>query len=259
MTAQRDLRVALQTAFDRARARNPAYSLRAFSLRLGMSSSAVSEILRGRRRVTAKLGERILNRLSVPEKEVRRIVKAFEIWRERSDGVTSNVEVLAADVFASISEWQHFAILALTETSNFDSRVAVLAKRLGLKADQVDAAVARLLRLGALLKDSDGNLRPSGKSYASPDGVRNEAVARSHERNLDLARRSLSEDAVTARDFSAITMAVDPDLLPRAREMIRDFQDRLSELLESGDKRAVYKMCVQLFPLSDREKGGSRE
>ena len=58
-----DFRVLLQNEFDRRLARNPRYSLRAFARQLATDHSAITRILKDRRRLTTKrvraLGERL--------------------------------------------------------------------------------------------------------------------------------------------------------------------------------------------------------
>jgi hypothetical protein len=48
-------------------------------------------------------------------------------------------------------------------------------------------------------------------------------------------------------------MAVDPALLPEAKDMIKKFRRRLSRFLESGKKKEVYTIAIQLFPVSRQQ------
>jgi UV DNA damage repair endonuclease len=50
-------------------------------------------------------------------------------------------------------------------------------------------------------------------------------------------------------------MAIDPKKLSVAKELIRKFQDDLSDLLESGNQTEVYRLSTHLFPLSKLENG----
>jgi hypothetical protein len=49
-----DMRSLLQLEFDRRRTKNPRYSLRAFAYELGTHHSALSQMLRAHRRLTAR-------------------------------------------------------------------------------------------------------------------------------------------------------------------------------------------------------------
>src|ERR1700722_8681225 len=57
--------------------KNPSYTLRAYAKKLRMSHSALSEILRGKRRVSKKLAERIVDRLNLDPKEAAHVIGSF--------------------------------------------------------------------------------------------------------------------------------------------------------------------------------------
>ena len=67
----------LSEKFSDLRLKNPAYSLRAFSRKLGMSSSSVSEILNGKRRVSIKIVQRISDRLCLDPYERTQLISLF--------------------------------------------------------------------------------------------------------------------------------------------------------------------------------------
>jgi uncharacterized protein (TIGR02147 family) len=223
--------------------------MRAFSRKLGISSAALSEILSGKRQVSRKLAERISNRLMLSPVESNRVLKLFE---QPAAGTDTRDVTLDAEHYSLISDWYHFGILSLAETAAFQSDLAEIARRLGITNGTARQAVDRLVRLNLLKRDGD-ELRPTGHQYHTSDGIKSQALRRAHANNLELARRSLEEDPVGDRDFSSMTMAIDPEKLPKAREMLREFRERLSAFLEGGEKKKVYKVCMQLMPLSDRE------
>lgn len=248
------LRSLLSERYEDAKKKNPLYSLRAFSRRVGLSSSALSEILSGKRRISAKLAERVAMGLGLDAKEATSIVALFQL--EDEAGLTQNeikrVEI-ETDRYQTVSHWIHFAILHLSETKDFVQDPSWIAGRLSITREEADAAIVRMLRVGLFTVDAEGRWKMSATPLGTSDGVMNLALIKAHQRNLDIARRSFDLDPIEARDFTATTFAIDPDRLPVARKMIREFQDRLSLFLEQGDRREVYKICVQLFPLSRRE------
>ncbi len=65
----------------------------------------------------------------------------------------------------------------------------------------------------------------------------------------------LKQVPLEKREYTSITMAIDPKNIPRARRLIDRFQDKVVAILESGEPTEVYNMNVQLFPLTQiREK-----
>ena len=51
-----------------------------------------------------------------------------------------------------------------------------------------------------------------------------------------------------------MTMALDPEQLPEIKKRIRKFQDELAELIDKGNKKEVYEICMQVFPRTDIKK-----
>lgn len=244
---QAELRRRLNEELVQTRLRNPSYSLRAFAKRLGISPAALSEILHGKRPVSGKTAARIAERLMwAPD------VKAemAAIPRYQRAGAEKESVQLTMDHFHSIADWYHFAILSLAETEDYRDDAAWIGRRLGIPKTTAQAALDRLERLGMLERNAAGHLFSSGTSYSSSDEIVSLALRRSHAQNLELARKSLEQDAVEERDFTAATMAIDPARLPEAKKMIRQFRAELCAFLEGGAKKEVFKFCMQLMPLS---------
>lgn len=254
----------LQEELAQARLRNPAYSLRAFARKLDLAPSAVSEILNGKRAISRKMAEKLLERLMCSPAQKERILKSLPgrptapalsargVASEESADPTllpTPIEI-KTDEFHAVSDWHHFAILSLAETRDFQADEAWISNRLNLNRNTARVALERLLRLGLLAVGKGGKIQATGKSYTTSDDIANISLRRSHAQNLELARASLDNDPIERRDFTAITMAIDPALLSEAKKRVRAFRDRLCAFLESGEKKEVYKLCIQLIPLS---------
>jgi plasmid maintenance system antidote protein VapI len=249
-TPQIEFRRRLNEELLAARLKNPGYSLRAFARKLGISSAALSEILNGKRSVSQKLALRVADRLAWSPDQ-RAGVVALPRYQKKTDAEPVQ---LTMDHFQAVSDWYHFAILSLAETVDFDEDAAWIAHRLNISRPQARAAVERLERLGMLERNPAGKLMATGASYASSDEIVSLALRKSHAQNIELARRSLEEDPIEKRDFTAVTMAIDPARLGEAKRRIRAFRDELSAYLEGGVKKEVYKFCLNLIPLSKSEE-----
>ena len=251
--AQLALQKKLNEAFSETQVKNPSFSLRAFARRLNLSPSALSEILKGKRRVSKKLANRVVSNLCLNPEEARSLLCLFPekpLRREMTSHYQTPYVQLSMDQFHLIAEWYHFAILSLAETTDFRDDCSWIARRLNLRVQEAQGALERLERLQLLKRDVDGRLRPTGLEYGTSDDVRDVSVRKAHAHNLELAKRSLDEDSVTVRDFTATTMAIDISKLPVAKKMIREFHDKLCAYLETGPKKEVYKLSVQFIPLS---------
>lgn len=258
MIEQNEIRNLLNRKFLEYRRRNPSYSMRAFALKLKVSSSTLSEILQGKRNISIKLATRLCNQLQLGPSERAALLSLFlKQNRLKKLSIDANSKVtftrLEADQFNLISDWYHYALLSLIETKSFRSEPSWIASRLKIREAVVKSALSRLERLGLISKDPrTEQITCSGKSFSSSDGTLDLSIQKSHFQNLELAQASLETDRVDSRDFTSVTLATDPDLLPKLKELIREFRDRLSSFAEAGTKKEVYKLCIQLIPLTER-------
>lgn len=141
----------------------------------------------------------------------------------------------------------------MVEIRGFKEDPQWIAKRLGITVRQAKQALTRLERLEMLVRNKRNALVPSGVQFTTTSDVANLAIRRRHIANLELAKASLEKDPVETRDFSEITMAVDVNKIIEAKEMIKKYRRELCQFMETGTKKEVYKLCVQLFPLSEKE------
>ena len=243
----------LYEKFTELKIKNPSYSLRAFAKKLGVNSGALSSIMNGKRPVGAKLTFKIMDKLYLDPQERSEILSSLPSYLVQSKKEGTHYTQLSADEFKGIAQWYHFAILSLMNTKGFKNDNDWISSQLGINTQTVEAALERLLRLGLIRQTKNKKLRRSAVKYRTTDDILNISLQKSHADNLELAKESLERDPVLKRDFSAITLAIDPKKISLAKEKIRKFQDEMSSLLEKGERTEVYKLCLQFFPLT---KGG---
>lgn len=242
VTAFPRLQGLLLEKFSEYRIKNSSYSLRAFAKKLGVSPALVSQVLTGKRPISAKFASIIVDRLNIdPQSQHDLSVK---------QSVKSPWVELSIDQFRLIAEWQHFAILSLAETNGFRSDAKWVARRLGISPVLAATSIECLIRMGLMRRSKSGKLSVTGAQYHSSDGVPNVAARRALNEDLDFAKKSLDEDSLDRRDFTSITLAIDPAKMPRAKKLIREFRECFMKEIDSGKRSEVYKLCVQFFPLT---------
>lgn len=231
------------------KARNPSYSLRAYSQKLNLSPAALSEMMSGKRPISQKTAVKIFERLNIPPAEKEKIYKLerSKEFLEKSNKKYSQIEM---DQYHMISDWFYFATLSLAETEEFQDSPEWIAQRLNIKVFEAKQALNRLERLGLLQRNDHDQLEATGASFTTSTDISSATLRKSHSDNLDLAKNSLEKDDVNIKDFSSMTMAIDPELLPEAKKLIQDFRRKLTHFLESEKKQEVYKLNIQLFPIS---------
>lgn len=247
----------LQRKFAELQAANPRYSLRAFSKKVGLNPGALSGILNGKRNVSSKLVERIAERLLLDPQERSELFSHFRVLRYGKNDetqVTEEYRRLTAAQFKVTAEWEHLAILSLIRTKDFQSDASWIADRLGITVSKARDTVNRLIDAGMVKMDGHGKLKRTIPKFRTTDDVADISLRRSHEQSLELAKRSLEQDAVLDRDHTWVMFAMNPKKMSMAKEKIRRFQDELAELVESGDQTEVYRLSMHLFPLTKLNK-----
>lgn len=241
---------------------NPRYSLRAYSTKVGVHVGALTYIMNGKRNVSRKLAERIVRRLMLEPQERAEVLDLFPEKRKHSKPAAPGEAAsdmgasdprylqLSAAQFKIAAEWEHFAVMSLVRCEDFQNSAEWISRRLGISETRARQVVDRLIELRLLEIDSEGRLTRTDVSYRTSDDIADVTLKRHHDQTLDLAKESLHRDPVAVRDFTTNTMAIDPKKLGMAKELIRKFQDELSSLLESGHQTEVYRLSMQLYPLT---------
>jgi uncharacterized protein (TIGR02147 family) len=241
-----------QELVERVR-RNPSYSLRAFAKQLGIPASRVSDIINEKRPITANNARLIAHSLGLNAADKDFFLKSIlEVKRKtKLQGSSQKLDYIQIqdDIFSSISEWYHFAVLELTKVEGFRSDVRWISRRLGVSPHLIREAIDRLVRLNMLVADKNGNFKMA-KSFTTTHDIPSSALVASHKQSLELAIKSLSDTPVSLRDVSSITFAMNIKKIPEAKARIQKFRRQLTKHLESGPSNEVYNLNIQLVPVS---------
>ena len=245
----------LRTNFVYIQSKNSSYSLRSFAKKVDVHVGALSSIMNGKRNVSRELAERITRRLLLDPQKRTELLEMFPVKRsyKRADveeKKSPRYMEMESSQFKLISEWEHYAVLSLMNCEDFSDDVTWISKRLGITEPRVLEVLRRLLDIQLIKRNAEDKLVRVHSSIRSSDDTVNLSLRKSHEVTLDLAKESLNRDSVHERDFTYVTMAIDPRNISEAKERIRQFQDELSDLLESGDRTEVYRFSTQLIPLT---------
>lgn len=189
------VRVILLEEFVKAQTRNPHYSMRAYAQKVGIAQSAISEILSGKRPITKKTAERILQGLEKDPNEILRLLDTSE------QGSSEKYRSVDMDVYHAIADWHYYAILSLAETKDFEGSPKWIAQRLGISERSATEAVDRLLRLDMLERDKKtGKLQSTGEQFEAISAIASPALRKANRQNLELAqrlsKRSLSKSVI---------------------------------------------------------------
>lgn len=247
--------------FTELKKKNPRCSLRAFASKLKVSPAALSEIFSQKRPLTQGMAVRFAEKLKLDPVQTQlfvrgAILKRFEEKLPSDDSVNRATDAhfnkLEPDTFHLIANWYYYAILSTLEIPGISTTPKALAKRLGLQTDQVKIALTRLERL-KLIQKQGTHFVLNTKGVSIETLGYDSAMRQFLGQNLDKAKESLFQVPAEQREISLTTMAIDPERIPEARETIKRFRREMSAFLESGKKKRVYSLAVQLFPLDKEE------
>lgn len=237
--------------FKESQLKNAKWSQRAFAQKLGVSSGALSEIMKGKRTMSPQLKKKIAAILQFSP--IEQLDFFGEDLPENLRPVRHDYFRLSSDQFHLISDWWHYAILNLIKTRGFKADQSWIADRLGLPLKVVSEAWDRLLRLGHL-KQSKGKISREYPRLETSDGFFDVSIRKAHIEDTQLIEKSIVEGSTEFRDHTSMTVVINKKNLKRAKELIRLFQDQFSEEIEGSLKGElpdeVYRLSISFFPLT---------
>jgi uncharacterized protein (TIGR02147 family) len=255
-----DYRLLLKDEMEARQRRRPEYSGRAFSRDLGLTPSHLVHLFNLEKNLSENKASEILQRLPWSEDAKKVFWLSFKFQTARSPRLKQQYEQELAkfqptivrrlfkdDEFRLVADWHHYAIVEILRTEGARSNANWIAAKLGISSEVAKSSLERLTRIG-LLSFEDGVYRVQSEFYSSGD-TPSAAIRANHNQYMTLALHALERQPFNARDFSGITMAIDPDRLPEAKRRIREFRRQLMAFLEGGKKARVYRLNVQLFAL----------
>ena len=266
ITEYMDYRVFLKDELEERKRRNLHYSLRAFARDLGTSSQLLSLVLKGKKGFSMDMAAYIANGLKLDKADTAYFCDLVDLARAKTE-LAKNVarhrldqyftdktyETLGTEVFKAISDWHHYAILELTCLKDFKSDPKWISKELGVSAVKAREAIHRLKRL-KLLEDKNGTLKKTG-NFCTTQDIPSAAMKKLTKQLLMKAAHALMRQKIHERNYSDVTMAIDPRKIPIAKKMIMSFSVRLMKFLEAGERTEVYCFATQLFRLTKKLPG----
>lgn len=253
----------LKREFASRAGRNPQYSLRAFARDLDFLPSRLSDVLNGKHGLSRRSASGIAERLGYAPSQRQYFCTLVEAEHARSQARKEQAreELLKLErpqdyrnleeaTFNTIADWYHFAILELFGTQRFIEDKHWIARRLGITPIEAELAIERLSQLGMLIK-KNGRHRVAVEYPSTMSEVPSAAIRKHHTQMMEKAARALQEQPVESRDFSSLTLAMDPSLLPMVKEEIKNFRRELEKKIKKAtkNKRSVYCLSVQFFDL----------
>ncbi len=243
---------------------NSSYSLRSYAKDLGLPSSNLSSVLKGKQGLSKESAKKISISLKFNKDQSEQFVdlvlacdarskrEKLAAKKRLSQISNSSKTELRDDYFKLISDWYYYAILELLTTDNFYSDEAWISEKLGLSIVETQNALERLVRLKLIKKNNDEYISTNAQLETVND-VPSYFIKKHNTQILRKATESIFEQSVEERELSTLTIAVNSEDIDFVKQRIREFKKDLDkELMARNEKRRpnkVYCLAIQFFDL----------
>jgi uncharacterized protein (TIGR02147 family) len=245
----------------------PSFSKSEFSrsLLLPNTRSYFNDVLRGKRvsetfveRIIASVGfdrdEALFFRTLVRFNQAANIEERDVFFEQLIALNRTPRRVLDKNILVYYSKWYHSVIRALLEIYDFKDDYAWLAKKLNpaITPREAKKAIALLERLGIITRNASGFYKPSDKSIAAPESMRDDLIHHFQLKFLGLAQAVLAQRPAGIPYSSTNTVSISEQGLKRLLALTRRFQDQVRSLVHKDENAAtkVLHIGVVMCPLS---------
>jgi len=254
----------LRDAYEERRETTKFFSYRFIGNRVGMDSSYLTRLFQKK----IHLGDDLVDRMGAVfgldgrSLEYFRTLVAFNKARKDQQARVFHEELMRLrgveyslvrdDQIVYFSDWVHVALRSLLDCRPFDGDFEALGAALipPVSGDRAKGAAFLLERLG-MIRRTDRGYEVLDVHLHSGENWTADAIKNFQKATIELASRSLDEIPPSCRHVSTMTMSIDAQTLDDLKVMIREFQENVAKLVESGPRSdRVYHMNLQLFPLS---------
>lgn len=262
----------LEDVFQWVKLRSKSYSYILFAEDLGFSKTNVIHLMiRGRRRLSVKGADRIIEALSIKSTErlyletlVRYQNARLASDREalfarlmdlKSKSLSSPLEQSQLEYY---NEWFHPVIRELVGIRGFNPDPHWIVKHIEPRVlpDQARKSLALLEELKIVKRNENTNqLELTQQHISTGDEIASHAVVRYHQRTIEIGREAVMNFDHTERNISSVTMSISADVFEKIADEISGFRKRILEISEqSKDPDRVYQLNIQLFPFTKSVK-----
>jgi plasmid maintenance system antidote protein VapI len=253
MTDYRDM---LKDEFERRRGRNAFYSLRAYARDLRLAPPRLSEILSGKKGLSAPAAAEVATRLGLSAAETATFLLSVKALHSRSPVAKQSASAklakaveareTQAPLHSVVVHWTTEATQKLAERTGFKPSVAAIAKAFGIPPYLAETPLRYLERAG-LIK----GVAPAKRFIAHR--LKGKRLNVDYEQILEQARRAFVR-AKGGDLFEHEPLLLPEDRLVDANALLRKLYADLRKLQSTDRTSRLVYVATQLFNLEHQEK-----
>ena len=259
-------RVYLRDYYEFKKKTVPAFSLRFFAEKAGLSSHAHLKLtIDGKRNITKNTVVKLIHGLGLDGQRAAYFESLVFFNQAQTDAdkqvyyaqllkasPRSKLHKMDAAQFRIFREWHHSAILEMVALKDFRPIPDWISKRLGglVTPVQVTESLKLLVELGLLVKTANG-YRQRDPLITTDDEVQDLMVKMYHLQMLKLSADMLSALPGSQRDVSALTFSIKREDFPNLKKHLQLMRKELLDFsAKAGEGEDVVQINIQLYPLT---------
>jgi uncharacterized protein (TIGR02147 family) len=247
----------LNSELEKRKRKNPYYSTRSYARDLVLDSSSLCSILKGNRKIPLSKIEQLANVICETDSEKKQFIDSAKHTHTSLNKIKKhhshfNRTLVSEEEFAQISDINTYTFLSLLELDGFKYDIEWMAKRLNLSQKLIQSKINTLLDLG-MIQEIDGTIERTKKRTTTSDEIASKYIKKHHMDSLDLAKKKCAELGPLERYFSTITIPADPIQLEKLKTLFMEFEDKITEFLNTQQKKEVFKLSIQFYPATEKD------
>ncbi|SHK74265.1 MULTISPECIES: TIGR02147 family protein [unclassified Fibrobacter] len=259
-------RVYLRDYYEYKKKTVPAFSLRFFAEKAGLSSHAHLKLtIDGKRNITKNTVVKLIHGLGLDGQRAAYFESLVFFNQAQTDAdkqvyyaqllkasPRSKLHKMDKAQFRIFREWHHSAILEMVALKDFRPIPDWISKRLGglITPAQVTESLKLLVEVGLLVKTANG-FRQRDPLITTDDEVQDMMVKMYHLQMLKLSADMLSALPGPQRDVSALTFSIKREDFPNLKKHLQLMRKELLDFsAKAGEAEEVVQINIQLYPLT---------
>lgn len=257
----------LRAELEQRKAANSLYSLRSMSQQIGVSSTTLSDVIKGKKKLSEKTALMVSKNLKLTPKQEKYFQTLVHYENSQDDNLRKVLESqlivlnplirkqyeVEDDKYVALSEWHHVAILELTYIFPKKLTPAIVSEELSIDLPEAEAALNLLERISFLERNGESYAK-SSKQVIFNSEISNQAIRHFHRTMLNKAQSAIIEQSNKEKFIGSETFPLAIEDLSEAKDIIENcFQQLLQLSTRSKNRKHIYHAGIQMFQLNKKK------
>lgn len=267
MEISENYRDILKTELANRIANNPSYSLRSMAMQMKVAPSLLSDVLKKKKNLSFERAYEVARALKFDVQKTDYFTTLVQLDGTKSEETRQQLlekihslkplnrkMALSLDLFKTISDWHHIAMLEMCDTDKGLS-VSRAVSLLGISKIDAEMALERLVRIEMLHLDSKNRYRKNESLQMAQSEIPNLALRKFHEQMLKRATQALVSQTPDEKLIGSETFAFDERQLKKANGLLEKcYSDIVKLAAKSKNRNSIYHLGIQLFRLTNKDR-----